>query len=240
LAEGDGIFWTRDKERVWLRSAVKVADLMGVERFQGKMVEMPAFTLCDTIVKVRAHLYASFHAGRGGEGARRQEGKKTRGPVFAAPIARETLKRLTGVGRRSQQVYERETRMAVSHNVAIGKRICDHEEATARTRGTAYFTLKDRKGKLIEAWQLPNSYRAPHASLGRGRQKYLNQHLNDLRMKREAGNEQMEEEKICRRYFEDGKNAGKAYNRNPDEDVYWRHSQSRSGKQVWNGLLGNG
>jgi hypothetical protein len=245
LAEGEGIFWKRYKERLWLRSAVKVADTLGVEKFQGKVVEMPASTFCQSIGKVRAHLYAMFHASR-----------TTKNPEMKThPIARQTLETMTGVGRRTQQAYEQHAGISVQHNIVLGNPLktnappfasatsdqlptISHQER-AWQQGNAYFELKDyrgyhgKRGAMYMAWQLPNSYTAPHTPNGRGRQKYLNRHLNDLRMKREAGNRQEWNEGICRRYFKDGVGAGKAQARQPHQAMYWQAGLCRSGKGQW-------
>ncbi|MCA9932151.1 MAG: hypothetical protein KC419_26890, partial [Anaerolineales bacterium] len=109
LRDGNGLFWTRDKTRIWLKSAANVAAALGVTKLKGKPVAVPIHVLTGNIGEVRAHLYAAFHSGRA-KADRRQ------------PIARETLAALTGVGRRTQLAYETVTGLTVQHNYAIGER----------------------------------------------------------------------------------------------------------------------
>ncbi|HFE67539.1 MAG TPA: hypothetical protein ENJ93_09785, partial [Chloroflexi bacterium] len=82
LRDGEGIFWTRDKKRVWLFSAARVAYALGVERLTGQPVALPVTALLEGIGRFRAHLYAAFHSGRI---------KETPYGIKAMPIARDTL-----------------------------------------------------------------------------------------------------------------------------------------------------
>jgi hypothetical protein len=93
LNKGEGVFWTRDSDRLWLRSAAKVAAALGVGRLTGKPAATPVAGLLQGIGGVRAHLYASFHSGRAKT--------STPGPG-GMPVARATLEWLTGACRRSQ------------------------------------------------------------------------------------------------------------------------------------------
>ncbi|MBK8935538.1 MAG: hypothetical protein IPM76_25100 [Chloroflexi bacterium] len=65
LRAGEGVYWTRDKERLWLRSAARVAAALGVERLTGQPVALPLSALLSGIGAFRAHLYAAFHSGAG-------------------------------------------------------------------------------------------------------------------------------------------------------------------------------
>ena len=245
LRMGEGLFWTRQGDRLFLRSAVKVADRLGVGRFAGKMVSVPAVSLCHSIGKVRALFYATFHAGRGkGErGHLPSRNLKSEIQNYSSPISRTTLEMLTGASRRTQQAYEQNAGIQIQQNILIGGTIQQEDNyETAYKRGTAYFTLKDyqgqngRRGATRHAWQLPNSYHTPQTSIGRGRQKYLNRALNDLRMKREAGNAQSEAGDICRRYYWDGRSAGKARSREPSKPIYWQAGSCLSGQGKWYGM----
>lgn len=226
LRAGEGTFWQRDATRIWLRATVKVALSLGVTRLTGRPVELPVTGLTASMGVVRAHFYASFHSGRGSE---RQPGSK--------PIARETLVRVTGVSRRCQREYEKIAHVHAQTNYAIGPCL-DGETAQelAWEQGQALFTLKDYRGyqgrrrQRYLAWQLPNSYHAPHAPRGRGRQKHLNRRLklarqqDDLRETRDAGNVAAAEEGMAarrRRYYDRGAAAARAFSRQPKATVYW-------------------
>ena len=109
LRQGNGIFWTRDKTRIWLKSAANVAATLGIERLTGKPVSVPVKVFISSIGHVRSHLYAAFHSGR-----TRDDQQKL--------IARETLTELTGVGRCTQLTYESQAGLSVQHNYAVGER----------------------------------------------------------------------------------------------------------------------
>lgn len=253
LRAGEGVFWQRDAgqqdtDRIWLRSTVKVALALGVSRLTGRAVELPVQMLTAGMGVVRAHFYASFHSGRACA-SERHAGSK--------PIARETLARLTGVSRRGQRGYEKIAGIRAQTNYAIGPhRDAETEEELAWQKGQALFTLQDYRGyqgrrrECYLAWQLPNSYHAPHAHRGRGRQKRLNRQLalarrqDDLCTQRDAGNVIVAAEKAAatrrQRYYPQGAQAARAYNRRPQETVYW---QGRGGQRRQFGLwyaLGEG
>lgn len=227
LRAGEGVFWQRDADRIWLRSTAKVALALGVPRLTGRAVELPLPVLTAGIGMVRAHFYASFHSGRASE---RHLGSK--------PIARETLVRVTGVSRRGQRGYEKIAGIHTQTNYALGpRRDAETEEDLAWQKGQALFTLQDYRGyqgrqwQRYLAWQLPNSYHASHARRGRGRQKRLNRqlalarHQDALCTQRDAGNVTVAAEAAatCRqRYYPGGAQAARAYNRHPHETVYWQ------------------
>ncbi|MBK7180927.1 MAG: hypothetical protein IPH82_27750 [Chloroflexi bacterium] len=165
LRAGEGVYWTRDKERLWLRSAARVAAALGVERLTGQPVALPLSALLSGIGAFRAHLYAAFHSGRAKSEARRS----------TMPIARDTLAGLSGVGRTSQRSYEARVGIQPLANFAIGEAATERgQEERAWRQGQALFTLQDydgqqgRQGKTYLAWQLPNSYTGQHALRPKG------------------------------------------------------------------------
>ncbi|KAA3663019.1 MAG: hypothetical protein DWQ04_11795, partial [Chloroflexi bacterium] len=217
LRQGDGIFWTRDKTQIWLKSAANVAAALGVERLTGKPVAVPVRVLTGSIGEVRAHLYAGFHSGRSKEDRRQ-------------PIARETLVELTGVGRRTQLAYEAVTGLSVQHNYAIGERFSpETAEKHAWHQGQATFVLQDshgaqgKPGRSYIAWQLPNSYGGCHAHAPRGRQRRINRKLTDLMSTGASGNSS---ERLDTRYYPDGKQAVNMASRHPEWNVYWWRQQT--------------
>jgi hypothetical protein len=92
LRDGEGLYRERDEERVWLRSAAKVAFGSGMVPLTGRPVALLAAALLDGIGRFRAELYAAFHSSR--------VNPAPDGQSLVAPIARETLTALSGVGRR--------------------------------------------------------------------------------------------------------------------------------------------
>ena len=222
LAEGEGVFWTRDERgRLWLRGAHRVAGELGCGRLQGYPVELPLAVLLGGIQGVRAAFYAAFHAGRA-----------------AKPISRATLAALSGVPERTQLAYDRAARVARARNVAVGER---YSAATAQERawghGRAAFHFIDSDGKQgrpggeYVAWHLPNSYCAGYRRRGRGSRKRLNRKIADLVTKGIPGNDERAVERV---FFGDGARAARAYNRNPARDAYWRREgDTRSGDGLW-------
>ncbi len=239
LNSGEGIFWTRDKEYVWMYSAAKVACALNVERLTGQPVALPVSAILDGIGAFRAHLYSAFHSGRT---------KDTLHGEQAMPIARNTLAGLSGVGRSSQRAYEERVGLQVQANFAVGQLSTkENQEKQAWNQGAALFEIKDyrgqqgKKGKMYLAWQLPNTYIGQHQHRPKGRQKRINRELKDLVMKGMPGNveetsEKQTPEKI---YFPNGKLAAKAYGRHPKQGLYWKRHRTRNGRfDLWQRLGG--
>lgn len=217
MEQGEGVFWQQQNGRIWLRSVAKVAAALGVWRLAGRPVALPLSCLTQGMGQVRAHLYASFHSGR------------QKASVAAPPIARATLHQLTQVLPRTQRRYERQARVRLRPNFAVGQPVNQKAaEETAWQQGTAVFRLKDgdgrqgRKGVTYLAWQLPNQYAGPHTPQPRGRQKRINRELAVLFMQGMTGNSaQSVESNPAKRFYGCGKTAGQAVQRRPGHMVYW-------------------
>jgi hypothetical protein len=228
LRQGDDVFWTRDKTRIWLKSAATVAAALDVTHLTSKPVALSVRVLTSSIAQVRAHLYSSFHSGRSREDQRQ-------------PIARETLALVTGVGRRTQQVYESLTGLSVQHNYAIGEQYSPETAVRhAWHRGQATFVLQDshgeqgKRGRSYIAWQLPNSYSGCHPHAPKGRQRRINRKLADLVIIGAPGNNR---ERLHTRYYPDGKQAVRATSRHPEWAVYWWRQRTRNGRSdLWQQL----
>ena len=215
LAAGDGVFWRREKERVWLFGVMKTAVSLKVPYLQQRPVAVPVAALAKSIGSARAHLYATFHSSR------------VKATGAASPIARATLTDLSALSGHTQRKYERQAGVTAQTNYSIGEKIggTDAEER-AWQNGRAAFTFKDKKGKQGQAdssyvaWQLPNSYAGPHAHRPRGQQKRINRKLADLFMKGMTGNG--DKTMIAyrpRRFFADGNKAAKE---STNGSHYWR------------------
>lgn len=241
LARGDGLFWERTKDRLWLRSAARVAATLGIYQLIGQPVALPVHVLLQPIGTVRAHFYASFHSSRIGQPSR---------PPVTRPIARATLRQLSRVSRRTQRAYEIRAAVRRHFNFAIGSKYTVSEaQDRAWKQGGALFRLTDSTGRLgkrgiaYTAWQLPNNYIGPHQQCSRGQQKRINRVLADLFMKGMTGNGKNPTSDAThrwrRRFYDNGLRAAVSYNRSPNEDVYWPNQQrSHSGKQIWHLLPG--
>jgi hypothetical protein len=251
LRDGDDLYWQRDEERIWLRSAAKVAFGLGVERLTGRPVALPLEALLNGIGRFRAELYAAFHSGRVKTAPDGQE--------QVAPIARETLTTLSGVGETTQRRYEAqlsevETAVEVQPNYAIGNKASESElEEKGWTQGQALFVLEDfhgrqgPKGEQYVAWQLPNSYTGSHQHRPKGRQRRINRQLKDLVMKGMPGNRGQTGEatqadskrvdsgsecadRVKKLYYPNGKLAAQAFNRRKVDSCYWRQKVGGNGR----------
>ena len=217
LKQGEGPFWQRDGERMWLRGMAKVAARLGVARLSSRPVNLPVSVLLGGVGDVKAHFYASFHSGR------RQ-----------APISRETLTEVTGVSARTQLRYEGQVGVSKRHNLAVGERLTAARlEERAWARGTAVFTFTDylgRQGPARQqyiAWHLPNSYSGPHAPARRGRMRKINRELTDLVNTQARGNGGE------RLFYADGGSAARVRGQQSEVDVYWPQQQSDSCGLWW-------
>ena len=215
MARGDGVFWSRDKDRLWLRSIAKVGRSLDVERLSGYPVALPIRSLLGGIGNVRAHLYASFHSGR----------------KQANPISRTTLKKISQVSVRSQQNYEKRANVSKQKNYAIGSKLQDEKTKDNAWRfGSACFKWLDHQNVFKSqnaarlAWQLPNCYFGPHARRPRGQQRSFNRELADLSTKGMTGNGQFDEEQRSKRYFSSAAAA-------------IRHLDCANGNKYWSGEI---
>jgi len=147
LARGEGLFWTRDAARIWLRSPVKVAAALGITHLSGRPVALPISILLEGLGSIRAHFYASFHSGRlkehGGSPG------KLRGVPQAAPLSRATLQALSHVKPRTQRHYERRAKVQRQPNFVVSRQSNkDDIQEQAWRRGRAWFRFTDHAGKL--------------------------------------------------------------------------------------------
>jgi hypothetical protein len=233
LHQGQGLFWQRDKERLWLRSAARVATALDVERLRGRPVALPLSVLLGGIGQVRAHFYASFHSGRAAN-----EKEKAGGP-----ISRATLEKITHVPARTQRLYERRAGVHSQANMAVGERLSQKNlQERAWRHGRATFLFVDSEGRQgpaggrYVAWRMPNSYQGPHASCPKGRLKKINRQI-DLVNSRAQGNDPYRvdaRDTVDRLFHSSGQEAGRAYNRNQTHDVYYPPGRPRPGqRRLW-------
>lgn len=222
LAQGEGLFWTADKERIWLRSGTRLAAALGLERFHGRDVAIPLTALSGGISQVRANLLAAFHSSRN-----------------ARPVSRQTLARLSGVAPRTQRHYDQVSGVRAQRNIARGPRL--ESEAVpdlAWRHGSASFVWTERRRephaarRRYLAWQIPNSYHGPHVPRGRGGRKRRNKALADLLNKGTAGNDQMLNDACAKRYFAHARAAAAAANRTANT-IYWPTARSGRWHALW-------
>jgi hypothetical protein len=253
LAEGDGRFWVRDGQRIWLCSMARVAAGLGVEWVSGRPVVLPPAVLTGPIGDFRAHLYAAFHSGRAWASTPHTSGRSAGGRSLSnveGPVSRATLGTASGVSRRTQQAYEQRAGVVVRANYALGRR---WEAGAVQERcwdkRTAVFPFRDIKGKQgppgreYIAWQMPNSYEGPHERRPKSQNRRLNRKLADLCRKRDTGNGQRTGKAgqagalpapACmappRLYFENGAALSKAVNRRRVDAGCWPGRKRQNGR----------
>ena len=187
LAAGDGVFWERDENRLWLRSQSRLACALGINRCQFRPVFVPVATLCGGIASVRSQLYATFHSLASAGKSDSRSGN--------APISRAALSTLCERSRQTLRRYETLANIRRRFNYAIGEPYsANSHERRAGKHGHATFVFKDSRGlqgmagRIYVAWQLPNSYIGPHSSSQTGQRRRLNRLLADLSDKGTTGN----------------------------------------------------
>jgi len=245
LNSGEGLFWTKDDRRIWLRSPLKVAISLRLKRLHNRPVALPVSGLLQGIGLVRAHFYASFHSGRMSEKEAQAQ---------SAPISRATLQAICKTSRRTLRQYEKRAGVQSRQNFAVGKPLAVADlQHQAWRRGRAVLPFTDRAGQLgrqgatYTAWQLPNSYRGPHKQRPKGRQKRMNRRLADLFMKGMTGNGKQADHRPkttefgSKCFFANGFSAAAKYNRQPDRDQYWpnqsrKRGPGNSGYRLWHWL----
>ena len=174
LAEGEGLFWERDRKgRLWLAGVQRVAEALEVERLGGHPIALPLDVLLGTLRTFNAHLYAAFHAGRKNNN----------------PISRATLEKINGVPARTQRMYDQIAHLHRTENYAVGRPVdamsALEQEQFWLEHGHFGFVLTDHQGKhgkvgrKYVAWRLPNSYQSELLHAPRGRQKKINRRLRD-------------------------------------------------------------
>ena len=192
LQIGQDIFWVRDKTTVWLRSAVKVAAALGVERFCDKPILLKTKELIETIGDVRATFYSAFHGGR-----------------QSKPIARDTLYDVCGVKRDSQRNYEKRSEIEAVPQFTVSYESpenASHHHGSAVFRFTDHYGKLGPKGKVYFAWQLPNRYEVAHTQLSKRYHRRLNRKLNVLLNTGTTGNGQWKK----RQFYHEMKDALRA------------------------------
>ncbi len=212
LKAGEGVFWQRDGEQLWLRSVGKVAVALGVGRLNGRSVALPVSVLLGGVGEVKAHFYASFHSGR----------------KCHNPISRETLEKVTHVPARTQRAYDKTAGIVSRQNMAIGERYTA-EAVQQRTwfQGTAVFDFIDHQGRQgpekrhYVAWHLPNSYTGCHQPCSKGRQRKINRQIA-LVTQQARGNGLRRN----RLFHPTGAAAARVYNRDSSKDRYWHQDDT--------------
>lgn len=225
LARGEGVFWQRNQDRLFLFGPARAALALGVKRLRGRPVLLPESVIRGDLATLRANLFASYHAGRVGENQ---------------PVTRRKMESITGIPARTQRHYDRLAATKRRRNISIGgKRHTAYQQDVAWEHGRGSFAFVDhhgrqgRRGATYMAWQLPNSYSSGLEATTKGRQRKHNRSL-DLVHKGVPGNG----ETVRRLFYDSGSKAARAYNRHggADDSYYLSFLRTRSGAGLWHVL----
>lgn len=228
---GEGRYWTleaaRDgSTRLRYTSAGELAKRLDSGPISGDPVIIPVDVLGSSLGTFKAHLTASFHAGRQDE-----EGE-------GAPISRGAMSAMTGVSVRTLQRYDKRAGVEATANYEIGEKwTVGNAQEAAWEAGTAVFKFVDHKGKHGQprqeyiARQLPNSYVVGGLDTApRGRQRKINRYLRNACDHGAQANGEGPE----RIFHKTAKELiGSLRRRKSDRPTYWRSGQTRSGAGVW-------
>ena len=227
LAEGNGRFWHIDEERLWLRSTVRVAHVLGVTRLNGRFFTIAKDEIVGGTAVFRAHCYAAWLSNH------------------TNPMSQATIERLTGLTPRTQRRYCQLANIEVQQNITIGPaaHTADRQEIAWQHGNTFEFTdYRGQQGpahRRYIAWHLPANYAVNGPQGSRRQQKRHNQQLAGLATTETPGNGQFAGTRL---FFANGKAAAKAYNRQMSgetTDIYWQQRRAKSGTGIWNVIGGH-
>lgn len=179
------------------RSALKVADWLGLQHVGARKVTIPVSAL-RSAKAFKAALWAAYHAGRIQNTGR--------------PISRDTLTELTGVSRRTQRRYEASTGhvTATRNSVVVGHGLGDLRAAREFIHGGCFIPGGSPTGPVHQP--LPNSYRATLPLGSRSAARKLNRTLSGALLISPGGQHK-------RVFFESAAKAEKAMRRGNAADV---------------------
>lgn len=234
LNRGEGRYWNRETgkegERLRYVPPQALGKALGVERLAGAPTIIPLATLSGSVGDFKAHLYASFHAGRHG------------GDDAGSPVSRAATAEMAGLSVRTLQRYDRRAGVETTANYEVGD---PYDERAAQEStwegGHAFFVLVDHKGRRGQpgrkycARQLPNSYDVRGLETApRGRQRKANTWLRDACDNGAQANDETRFERVFHTTAADASRS--LQGSETIRSVYWRAGRTRSGARLWHVL----
>ena len=211
LNDGDGRFWNwnRKTDIIYLRSVTVLGRRVSLSRVD-RAVMIPATAVFSGQGKFNAHLHAAWLTAHGGENK---------------PISQAAITAATAVPGRTQRRYNRAANVRRRVNLEIGQRHTQEtQQETAWQHGRASFEFVDAQGRQgkpggrYRARRLPDSHQPRHSLAPVGRRRKINQSLASLVNNEEPGSSG---ERLTKRYFANGREAARAFNRHPNQAVYF-------------------
>ncbi len=223
LALGEGKYWQVSGGMLYLHSQARAAARLGIQRMRSGVVAVSLAKMAQSVKAAKAVLWNAVHSGR----------HATR------PISRAVLAGLGVKDPRSQRELERLERVRVVQQYAI----IGPDEAYSRQRaiewGEPVFVVKDYKGVMGKrgrdclARHLPNCYTGTLKPVTHGK-KWFNRQLRKLHDQGPGATTRPQIEQV---FFADGKRAGRAWEKNSEQDTYWPIAR-RGIERGWWGLRG--
>ena len=173
--------YSKDGRRLFYASERRVAvEILGLESVGGWAIVVPLNELTGDFMAIRSLFYRAFHAGRG--------------DGYNRPISRQSVRRETGRGKRTQRKYEHLNgeKMGSKPTYELLRKYTPKTYAVAKTverknyddrrphRVMSVYNAKSKRRKKYIVKQLPNTYRADLPTVKRGR-RWLNYRVKHLR-----------------------------------------------------------
>lgn len=227
LKRGRGRYWYQEPGHM-LRLAGReaLAGALGVTDLHSKPMLLPVALISGKLSVFNAHVYICWRDGLNND----------------KPIARATQQAMMGIDERTQRRFDETAGLTPKANIAIlAPYTKEGLQQFAAEYGHAVFLYKDLfarygpKGQLYIARHLPNSYPKTHQRAANGRWRKVRRGLPLLVKHGVRGNGRTPHVDVPVRYQPNGTAAAKAYNRDPDRDVYIFRGKIR-GYRLWQAL----
>lgn len=219
LEQGEGRYWTVGAGVVYLRSQEKVANRLGVNRVRCHSLAVPVAKLVRSVRAAKAVFWNAVHCGR----------------KSSHPISREALSNFGVKDPRTQRSLERLEGVTAEQQFAILGPANEYDRQQAEESGEPIFIVNDYKGHLGKrgrtylARHLPNVYSGTLKAVSHGK-KWFNRRLCKLHEKGPGANTRPQ---IERTFFADGKQAGRAWDKQPVRDSYWPARRAKEPRAWW-------
>lgn len=219
LSQGEEKYWTVAGSTVYLKSQEKIADRLGLGRVRRQALAVPVARMAQSVKAAKAVCWNAVHCGR----------KPDR------PISRKTLGSFGVRDPRTQRSLERIEGVTAQQQFAVIGPANEYEYRQAEENGEPVFILKDSKGHLGQrgrvylARHLPNVYTGTLKAVAHGK-KWFNRRLQKLHEKGPGATVRPAVERV---FFADGKQAGRAWDKQPVQDTYWPARRRRQPRAWW-------
>lgn len=218
LQAGEGKYWYIARDHLYLISQEKVAARLGIGRVRRDAVAVTVAKMAQGVKAAKAVMWNAVHTGR----------------KSAYPISRATLSKMGVRDPRTQRSLERIEGISSVQQYAVIGSSNTYDRRQAEENGEPVFTLKDHKGVMGKrgrvhlARHLPNIYTGTLQTVAHGK-KWFNRQLRKLHDKGPGAKTRPQIERV---FFTDGKQAGRAWDKQPLIDTYWP-AHKRSAPRAW-------